>query len=171
MFFMWAGARNSFTNRTTLVSCGTDRLSWKGGLLCGNSPGVDEIQYPQGKIVRRCLWRFLAPGAWPHVARSNPKLSSEQAMPDLPVTGRICPHCGARTPSDFSLSYYDFQVSNDAPPALQGLSVLLQHINSELERAALETDALGQRLADMRGRLQQARKLIIKLENMDGFEK
>ena len=105
------------------------------------------------------------------MARSNLKLSSEQAMPEFSDPGRICPHCGAVAPSDSSVSYYDFQVSNDAPLALQGLSVLLQHINSELERAALETDALGQRLADMRGRLQQARKLVIKLENMNGFEK
>ena len=97
-----------------------------------------------------------------------PETISERAMPEFPAPGRICPHCSAAAASDLSAPC-DFPVSNDAPPALQGLAILLQHINNELERAALETDATGQRLADMRGRLRQARKLVIKLENMDGF--
>ena len=86
-------------------------------------------------------------------------------MPDIPAPGRICPHCGAATLSDFPKPC-DFLVSNNAPPALQGLAVLLQHINSELERAALETDAMGQRLADMRGRLRQARKVAAGLDEV-----
>lgn len=94
-----------------------------------------------------------------------PETTSEQAMPEFPAPGRICPHCGAATPSDCPKPC-DFPVSNDAPPALQGLAILLHHINNELERAALETDALGHRLADMRSRLRQARKLAVTLNEI-----
>ena len=57
----------------------------------------------------------------------QPEITSEQAMPEFPDPDRICPHCGATMRPGFSQSY-DLLVSNDAPPALQGLAVLLQHL-------------------------------------------